>query len=334
MKSRQRHMRKAVMSRMNENTELNPQKQNKGIICRFRFLFRNWDTRIMVYVMAIVTCIAIIAATVAWFTYYRIISARNMGLATADCESLKVALETGGQDIADLEAAGQSVIVDLNMPYFHNVESYASETGEVKSKLAPGVYGEITLYLTPLNQEINHYRITPAVLLTYNDGSCDQVDENGILIPSVEYDKEKLRNLVQGHILFYSERTLTTVEGKYVYSYSGQIMQNREGAMEDTLEFDLQHHTGIEKPVTIYWYWPYEYGDIPKETQEKIKLTEDSSSGGLDWDMFFYLENDDEVLPSSTDTVRLTQLYDYADTKIGTYVKSIKIQLKVDGYHK
>lgn len=327
-------MGRAVMSQMTENTELNPQKHNKRIVHRFHFLFHNWDAKVMVYVMTVVTCIAIIAATVAWFTYYRIISAKNIGFSTADCESLKVALETGGPDIAELEANGQSVIVDLNMPYFHNVESYASEAGDVKSKLAPGVYGEITLYLTPLNPEINHYRITPAVLLTYNDGSCDQVDENGILIPSPEPDKEKLRKLVQGHILFYRERTLTTIEGKDVYSYSGQILQNREGALEDTLVFNSQQHVGVEKQVTIYWYWPYEYEDIPEETREKIKLQADTPSDGFDWDMFFNLENDNSVLPSSTDTVRLTQLYDYADTKIGTYVKSIKIQLKVDGYHR
>lgn len=324
-------MRKAVMSKMEEKAELNSNNQSAGggIARKFQFFFRNWDTKIMVYVMAIVILIAVIAATVAWYAYYRIVSAKNIGVASASCESLKVALESGGDDVAELEAKGQSVLVDLNIPYFHNVESYI-ENGKTKSKLAPGVYGEITLYLTSLTKEINHYRIIPITLLTYDDGSRDQVDGNGNLVPAATPGAEVLRKLVQGHVLFYRERTSSIVGGRQEYTYSGQILQEKSGALEGELVFDSQRSVGEETQVTIYWYWPYEYGDISSETQAKIKQQSDSSTEGLDWDMFFFDPNADKGLSVIDD---MTLLYDYADTKIGSSVRDIKIQLRVDGYY-
>ena len=55
------------MSQMEEKTKLNSNNQESGgeIARRFQLFFRNWDTKIMVYVMVIVVLITIVAATVA-----------------------------------------------------------------------------------------------------------------------------------------------------------------------------------------------------------------------------------------------------------------------------
>ena len=98
----------------------------------------------------------------------------------------------------------------------------------------------------------------------------------------------------------------------------------------------------VEKEVVVYWYWPYEYENLSSSIKQSIKL---STVGSLKTIV------DDETSPKYKKLVKYfdidklkeiandsiswneTQLYDYADTRIGTYVKSIKLHLEVKGYH-
>ena len=71
-------------------------KQNKLVLRlhhQMNDLMRDWDLKVMSYVMMVVVMIAVIAATVAWFQYFRTSSVKNMNLATASSDALKVEVE-------------------------------------------------------------------------------------------------------------------------------------------------------------------------------------------------------------------------------------------------
>lgn len=346
------------MSEENKNTKnqngSKPRKNKKKLKKYLRSLFRDWDIKVMSYVMIVVVVISVIAATVAWFTFFRNNRISGMGISVGSADSgLKVAMDSNGPDIDDLKAiqGTDSVEFSINMPLFDNVENYMSPqktatdgsiiaTSAPISKMAPGVYGEVTMYLTSLNQQVDQFRITPSILLTYSDDSSDRMDETTWTVsgPAVEENdtkgdndtKKAMRQLVQGHILFFKERKL---EENGTYTYSGQISPKGDGTLdfgplEDTLEFDAQNNKGIEKMVTVYWCWVYEYDELPDGMKTAVV-----SEGHKYRKQLF---SDEDVTEnenwSNEDTYRLTQLYDYADTKIATNVKSMRFHFRVDGY--
>lgn len=345
----------------------------------FRSVIRDWDTKVMVYVMIVVSAIALIAGTVAWFTYYPLISVQHLGMTTADSENLRVAINSKGADLEEIKSFAEDESIDKNnivfsfhMPIYDNVEYYETtqyevreETDDVTSehtvnieeknqvqvnKLAPGVAGEVTMYLTSLNKQINQFRITPNVMLTYADGESDQMDETSwqIQVPAgsgniSEDERNMLQKLVQGHILFFKTReSHTDSEGNVTYTYSEQIFPDKSnqyevGPLEDELVYNDTIHQGEEKKVTIYWCWPYEYNNIPQDTKKYIQ-TNNSLAGVKTFEnsMFFYSEDAglwNSLDSSATEEVK-TQLYDYADIQIGQLVKSMRFHFRIEGYHK
>ena len=287
---------------------------------------------------------------------------------------LPVAESTGKATVRDyVEAAAKSRIAGLsarNLRWYGDGGSGTTGTGsgtgsgtgngrqvttevKQKSKLAPGVYGELTLYLTPLNMEINRYRIKPEVLLTYADGSQDVMldnwelglmDSDGQMIADAAahevnvmnsqsgFRVAALRKLVKGHILFFETREplldnwgdpVIDSNGKQVFEYKDPLVKMENGeyelkVQEDRLYFNSGTHSGTERKVTLYWYWPYEYKDLPSDIRQEIEV----GSGSYD-DYFF-------TTGGNMDS--RSQQYDFADTQIGTYIKSMHMHLKVDGY--
>ena len=104
-----------------------------------RYLLKDWDIKVMSYVMIVVVSVAMIAATVAWFTYFRVVAVSNMGLTAAGCESLKVEVKQGTTDDGSVkfveleEGEEDSVFVDLDMPVFDNVEQYEITVGSTET---------------------------------------------------------------------------------------------------------------------------------------------------------------------------------------------------------
>lgn len=107
--------------------------------------------------------------------------------------------------------------------------------------------------------------------------------------------KEEIYNLLKGHIQFYSKKDNT--------GYTGLITDDAP------LKVNLEYQTEI--PVTIYWVWFYEYSDIPPEG---LCFNPENY-----FDKDKYIENGDYVY-----------YYDCGDTKIGTGVKNLEFQIKVD----
>lgn len=256
-------------------------------------IFRDWDLKVMSYVMLVVTATCVITATVAWFTSYATTYVKAMEMKTASAELIKLAVEEGGEDVDVLREQGENPEAVIEMPVFSNVMQSENKV------LAPGVHGSITLYVTAMKPEVTGCLILPSYFgsqgdkegLTYMDGVTDE-------------EKAVIEKLVQGHILFfenYDEATGT---------FSGQLTEKKP--LSRKLSWDKTTSQGIEEEITIYWYWPYEYGDMPEEVSAKLSR-----------DMLFDPERDAEN--QYTDS----RLYDYADTKIGTYVKNIKVHFEV-----
>lgn len=346
----------------------------KNYLPQLRTLFRDWDVKVMSYVMLVIVMIAMIAATVAWFTHMSSALAAGLGITTASNESLKVevkqekntAAADNSQFVEVREGEKETILADLEMPVFDNVESYeapvnAASGGSTESsvqtvsKLAPGVYGSVTIRLTALRPEVDHYKITPSVLMTYVDGTVS----SGISASGSEEStgtvtgemKTQLENLVKGHILFFKTRTeigesdsgnVTVGEvtkpvsdythcKKYVFSDPIDIDKPLIGE----LEWDSDKNQGKSCDVIMYWYWPYEYANLSTGTQEQIKLPDtvsDIDIADSERLMYFDQERMQEIVSNHISWDE-TQLYDYADTKIGTYVKSMKLHFEVEGYH-
>ncbi len=388
----------------------------KNYLPQFKEFFQDWDIKVMSYVMVVVIMIAMIAATVAWFTHMTSVRAAGLGITTGSSDSLKVEVkqkenseaEGNGYFVEVQEGEEDMVLVDLEMPVFDNVETYtvsgngvSVSSSKTVNKLAPGVYGSVTIRLTALRQDVDHFTLTPGVLMTYIDGSgsadsdagsaeetnSGSGEENGTGTVNVtgngnetggntntltEEIKTELKNLSQGHILFFENRaeivvdenahsTSIITEGntsltdknvndfvhcdKYVfYNTSVNNTENSQymplslsNPLEGRLEWNTQPDKNEGKPneITLYWYWPYEYANLGTQIGNKIKLSKWTESSNLinDETKPYFDEERMKEMDANNISWDETQLYDYGDTKLGTYVKSMKLHFEVKGYH-
>lgn len=184
--------------------------------------------------------------------------------------------------------------------------------------------------------------------------------------------KTELKNLSQGHILFFENRaeivvdenahsTSIITEGntsltdknindfvhcdKYVfYNTSVNNAENSQymplslsNPLEGKLEWNTEPDKNEGKPneITLYWYWPYEYANLGTKIGDKIKLSHWTESSNLinDERKQYFDEERMKEMAANNISWDETQLYDYGDTKLGTYVKSMKLHFEVKGYH-
>ena len=378
---------------LKENTKQN--KSNQQFIHQVRLLMKDWDVKVMSYVMVVIVMIAMIAATVAWFLYFKVVAVSNMGMTTADCEVLKVEVKQGMTEVDGKEDTNfvevkegeeNSVLVDLDMPVFDNVETYEITVGEndtdnpqgsnsgneseasadtqkkTVSKMAPGVYGSLTIRITPLSKEINHYEIRPETIFNYVDSVNVVLEEGTPSVTQTDNNVKILQELAKGHILFFEKRvdrtkdaegnltTEVTIDGKsdrvdnYTHNQKYVFVNpiSNDNPMTGALSWDNENNTGNSVPITIYWYWPYEYDNLSSSIKQGIKLStvvslktivdNETSPEYKKLVKYFDIDKLKEIANDSI-SWNETQLYDYADTRIGTYVKSIKLHLEVKGYH-
>ena len=260
-----------------------------------------------------------------------------------------------------IEGEENSILADIDMPIFDNVKTYEvnhNDNGnKTVSMMAPGVYGSLTIRLTALSRAINHYRINPRVVFKYTDSL--PVD----LVNGIPTDKQTDENVIilealsRGHILFFKNRVERSVDAqgkpleaveidgtpcqvsdfthndKYVF-YNPITDTN---LLEGVLSFDDEINQGITEEVTLYWYWPFEYGNLSREIKDQIKLPDNNQElTGIENDAkrLKYFDRDKlKELADGKISFNETQLYDYADTRIGTFVEGIRLHLEVDGYH-
>lgn len=320
---------------------------------------KDWDIKIMSFVMMVVVAIAIIAATVAWFTFSSYAAVTDLSLTTAQSDTLLVELKNGvdenGYRFVKADSLNEdSVYVDMDMPLFDNVEQYTiGEDEEAKdvSKLAPGVSGTITIRLTPLKESINGYKITGKSIFNYIEDSSEDEEE---LESNSSVNKMEIDYLSLGHIMLFAERKeipegdnprvddkkITEYVHDRKYVYDKQLTMDEETAITGALSWDSDNEEGIAQELTIYWYWPYEYDNLSENLQKELVLegydSKSDDEKAMCQELYKNYYDPDKLQERlSGNSVRWTeqQLYDYADTLIGTYVKSIQLYLEVEGFN-
>ena len=251
----------------------------------------------MSYVMLVVTATCLITATVAWFTSSAASYVKAMELQAGTPEVIKVAVEPGGEDVDALRKQGENPEAVIDMPVFTNVTESESPV------LAPGTHGSITLYITAMKPEISSCKVYPSFFGSMENKEGLIYMESISSFDNPEEEKAIIEKLVQGHILFFENYDTETD------TFSKQITLQKP--VECELGWGDNTNTGIEEQVTFYWYWPYELEDVPSEIKTNNR------------ELFFEPERD--ALNKYSDS----RLYDYADTKIGSYVKNVKFHIEV-----
>jgi hypothetical protein len=181
--------------------------------------------------------------------------------------------------------------IDMNIVEQDNIE---------ENTLAPGAYGKVEFKILSMTSLTTGYTltITPELM-----GINQAFSNNGAGLT-----EEELFDLVKTHIKFYA----IDEQGSYsqVIPYYDENTHNIElCSISDDLE------EGIMKDVVLYWYWPYEYMDIPDLNNEESPVYDE------------YEKYRDEDMSES----EKIEIYDWDDTYIGNYVEGLRIHFNVKG---
>lgn len=316
-----------------------------------------------------VILIALIFATIAWFASSRTPSVNGISLgaiAVGDIEisvsrdnwnNIAKACTTGDEDkrndsaegTGDSETTGSETTIPMNMPAFVNI--YNSEGNSIETAdseiMAPGTYGTYTFYVKKSSTGQGKCTINISQIIK-------KADESGATESTM--DKE-IESLFSGHILLFQARTKT--DNKYEYS---NLITDSKG-----ISVELEGTEPTE--VTLYWVWPYEYEDMVNgnsgvntfysdENKSKQLFPDVKKIGSItditdlnadaiaakpmegyylamnqvfEWNRYKETYSTFDGSDDITKTEMMSDWYDYADTLIGSYVKSMYIHIKVSG---
>lgn len=208
-------------------------------------------------------CFVMGTTTYAWFTENNRAAADGIRLSTDTTGELNVeiAVENGVRmEMSQVDENG--AVIDMGLTKLANIEA---------NKLGPGAFGAVHFYITSEATSFDNFMISVIPNFTVVGG-----------------DANKVISLAKEHIKFYSEKTNESYSGEIPYKeadgemvgYLGNL--NKEGETE----------------IILYWYWPYEYADVPDKTSISAKDSRD---------------------------------YDLQDTMIGNYIDSIGFTFEVEG---
>ena len=201
---------------------------------------------IQLTVMSILSILMLVGFTVAWFSGdLGSALAKGMQLRAEEQGDIRIALKEGGADISTLE--GEDKYVNVGLEELTNIEFV--ENGTKVYKMAPGAYGQVFFYVTPLKPDVGSCTVVPEVRLKDKDGNL------------VAQDSDVYR-IANEHIIFYyykvGKTTPTLLNMTAVSGADGTRVTMRESAVFP-LEWDSTANTGIVKKITLYWRWDYEY---------------------------------------------------------------------------
>ncbi|MBQ3512435.1 MAG: hypothetical protein IJA32_01375 [Lachnospiraceae bacterium] len=293
---------------------------------------------VLTIIMITVTTILIIGATVAWFLGNRPVTIKNYFQQAGGIDDLSVEMAIISEDASEdvtyytMNAINTgNKVIDIDLAKLTNIE---------EGKLGPGSYGTIKFKISTSSEADMNYiiRITPSI--TVVDGVED-------------ISNEELLDLVQNHIKFYAVKDTTVAESEPTNVYQKVIPyyfdSTIENDSEDTSGDDLGANNEADSEttitsgltgtvsnaeieyVTLYWYWPYEYTDIPG-----YDITDYNSSIYNPWSTSTE-ENVDVIVyegrySSSLSEDERIEAYDWDDTKIGNYVSALNFHFEVSTY--
>lgn len=290
-------------------------------------------------------------------------SSESEGTGECDTQDTNIEVEEGITYYTMNAINANNKVIDVDLADLTNIE---------EGKLGPGSYGTIKFKISTTSEEEMKYiiRITPSIEVV--EGVAEKsTEENKI-------SKELLLDLVQNHIKFYAVKTesvqngnkdeLTNVYQEVIPYYFETSSENSSDVTSDDTSNDTSNESSsnvsetnenseakaIEKTgltgtvsadsdnvVTIYWYWPYEYTDIPGYSIENYNspnynpwnVVEKQNTAGGENDSnsveYFLYEGKYSSELSLEDRI---EAYDWDDTKIGNYVTALKFHFEVSTY--
>lgn len=176
--------------------------------------------------------------------------------------------------------------IDFNIVAQDNIE---------EQTFAPGAYGKVEFKILSMTYLTTGYtiKITPSYKIS------DRYDED-----TAQLSKSELSELVASHIKFYAVNDSG--------NYSEVIPYYDEETENCYLKGDLEE--GVMEDVILYWYWPYEYVDIPDKDNADSPV---------------YSEY--EKYRNLSSVAAQIEAYDWDDTYIGNYVEELTFHFDVEG---
>ncbi len=203
------------------------------------------------FVMTTVSILMLVGVTIAWYTaVYAHPTVTGMQLTAEEQGSIKIALESGGEDIAVLrenDIEGDE-FVEIGLEDLLNIEN---------GLMAPGAYGEVVFYVTSLKQDITSCQVVPSLVPGYEEafitetGYVDGVPENATV--TINNMEKKIVDVLEEHFDFYADEAMTKP-----VSLDEPMEVKLVDETVDSLKWDTENNIGQEVTVTIYWKWHYE----------------------------------------------------------------------------
>lgn len=281
---------------------------------------RKYEKLVISICMLLVVSFALVTATYAWYagTDPTILDALNLTLDDKGDLKVEIVLESGERmDMSQVDASGASI--DLALSKLINIE---------ENKLGPGSFGEVHIFVSSRSATYTSYniKIIPNCDLI-EDGDEDALDlaKEHIRFYAAKTDAgyEQLipyAEMVSGLNLMpesgTKEENTEEIDAESVVAMaisleeSGELIPQNEDETQESLiqtkavpTVTAEGITGVitlgeETEIVLYWYWPYEYDDVPDKTQISA-------------------QNERE--------------YDLNDTVIGNYIQSIGFTFVVEG---
>ena len=273
-------------------------------------------------VMCIVSILVIIGFTVAWYTVGDAAGVSGIALHTAQQGDIKIALEAGGRDIADLMADStledDKKYVAIGLEELSNIGFKEIDTNGVEQivyKIAPGTYGSVTFYVTPLAENVSSCSLTAETILkdSMGDAGTPFTKDNGE-ITLQDGTMVNVYELAQEHIVFYYYEDADT-------GLTNPILLDAEADGSDAsraqkavypLTWDSVAGSGIEREVTLYWKWYYENPEFESRLAEETEGLDAATAAAKE-----------RILRQ--DYREQINEYDKEDTLIGNYIKSMQM---------
>ena len=256
-------------------------------------------------VMFVVSVLVLIGVTIAWYSGNEgSPAATGMQMIAAEAGDIKIALTPGGADIRDLPEADKYADTGINELTI-NIEK--DDAGNVM--MAPGTFGKVTFYLTPLNSKLSSCQIVPNVQIQqttdgewYPTTDADEPDSSEASNTSGAVLLEELYTIIHGR----KEEGEQPARTRHISFYKDEA--GMEEIDEDTpyiVEWTPEQAASqTEKAVSVYWKWHYEY---PFTEEENANLT------------------------VSQKRVKIDE-YDAEDTKLGNNVKNMRFHFTFSTY--
>lgn len=211
-------------------------------------------------VMTAVSILMLVGVTIAWYTaVYAQPTVTGMQMHAEEQGDIKIALTPGGDDIAVLRENDieNDEYVKIGLEELVNIEN---------GQMAPGAYGSVVFYITPLKQNITSCQILPSLVPGYEKGVV--VDESTSV--NINGEDKNVLEVLERHFDFYIDENMT-------------IEVNDTDTKTMVVELGWNGTSGVEEQVTLYWKWHYE---DPAATAANSTMTDAQKEAAIyDYDM-------------------------------------------------